>query len=158
MSRKVISKFRCLCEIKLTDGTVRRIQNWQYDPLIYKTKSWNYAGFVTPPFNKKIGEDAQSIQLTLPNIGSSQHGYLPVRDWVQNGSFSNAYIIFYLFVDDISISKHVFIVAERSFDDSSVDQESIIKINLRQPDDRTALLLTQKFDHKRFGELPQYSI
>lgn len=121
-------------------------------------KQWNYTGFLVPPFSKKIGEDAQSIQMLLPNMGSSKHGYLPIRDWCQNGMLSNAYVIFYLFVDNLSITKHVFIVAERYFDDSTIESESSIKINLRQPDDRSALILTQKFDHKRFGELPQYGI
>jgi len=158
MARKVVGEFRCLCEIKLADGTVRRIQNWNPAPIVYYNKNWNYAGFAVPPFTKKIGEDAQSIQIVLPNIGSSEHGYLPIRDWCQNGLFANAYVIFYLFIDDLSVAKHVFVVAERSFDDSSPESEATIKINLRQPDDRSAIVLTKKFTVKQFGELPQYAI
>jgi hypothetical protein len=155
MSRKVISEFRCLCEIKLSDGTSRRIQNWQAAPLNYLNKQWNYLGFDFPSLSKKIGEDAQTIQMVLPNIGSSQHGFLPIRDWCQNGILAGAYVTFYLFVDNLLTTRHVFIVAERIFEES---QGSSIKINLRQPDARGATILTQKFTHAKFGELPQVAI
>lgn len=144
-----------MCEIKLSDGGNRRIQNWQIAPLTYLNKQWNYLGFDLPVFSKKIGEDAQTIQMVLPNVGASQYGFLPIRDWCQNGFLSGAYVSFYLFIDADLVTRHVFVVAERIFEENN---GSTIKINLRQPDGRGALVLNQKFTHAKFGELPQVAI
>jgi hypothetical protein len=148
---------KCLCEIRLTNGLVRRIQNWQGAPLTYKGKQWNYLAFPMPPLTQKMGEDAQSLTVLLPNVKSGEHGYLPIRDWCQDGSLLNAFVTFYIFLGSGIINQHVFVVAERIFDDSDLNESAQIQIRLRQPDDRYCRILTQSYNNSILGESARYS-
>lgn len=151
MARILISDYRCLVKIHLSDGTIRRIQNWQYAPLTYRGKLWNYIDFPIPPLAKKIGEDAQSVILSLPNISSGQHGYLPIRDWIESGTMFGAYLTVYVFNAAEIVSEHVFVVQEQEFDESG-GQEDQIKLTLRQPDDRSAQVMTRTLSQNELGE------
>ncbi len=145
-----------MCKIQLLNGGVYRIQNWQIDPLVYNNTQWIYLPFPIPSFSKKLGEDAQTLQVVLPNIGSDRYGYLPIRDWISEGIVSGAYVTFYIFTD-ISQSQHVYRIAEQTFDDAQ-GQESWIKLNLRQPDDADALVLTGTFTNSLLGASARYAL
>ena len=151
MSRALTSDYRCLAKIHLSDGTIRRIQNWQYIPLVWRNKTWNYVDFPIPPLAKKIGEDAQSVILTLPNISSGEHGYLPIRDWIESGNTFGAYLSIYIFNVSEIVTEHVFVVQEQEFDEDN-GQEAQIKLTLRQPDDRWAQIMTRSLSHNEVGE------
>ena len=143
-------------QIKLLDGTTRYLQNWQIDPLVYKDKNWNYMPFPIPPFSRKMGEDAQTVQLTIPNLGAREHGYLPIRDWIQNGQISGAFLDFLIFNGSNLIVPHTFVVAEQSIESSRGNSTNEIKLNLRQPDDRRAVILTATYNNGNLGEVPVF--
>jgi hypothetical protein len=148
--RQLKNKYQTLVRLQLLDGTVRLIQNWQPTPLVWRGNSYNYLDFPTPPLAKKIGEDAQSVILTLPNISVGQHGYLPIRDWIESGAIAGALFICYVFNDTGFITEHVFCVQEQEFDETVASAQ--IKLTLRQPDDKTVQVMTGVFSSRQIGE------
>jgi hypothetical protein len=157
MARLVVADFRCLLQIRLKDRTVR-LQNWTPQPLTYKGRLWNYAPFTIPPLARKFGEDAQTITFNLPNIGSSQHGYIPLRDWVQDGTLSRARIIFWIFTSGLNNPmEHQFVVAERIFDETNPSGKGMIQLRLRPPDDRDAIVLTPTITNAIIGETTSFA-
>jgi hypothetical protein len=152
MVAAVVAKIKCLVEIWLTDGTISRIQNWDSEVLNYQGKSWNYLPFNYLPFGGKIGDDNRTISIELPNVGSSQHGYLPVRDWVQNGQLAGAYVTATMFDPNSSLrAEQVYRVAERSLSDTA-ESGSTISIKLRKAEDRFARIMTQTYNNQNIGE------
>jgi hypothetical protein len=140
------------------NSTSVRIQNWTKQALVYKGQIWNYAPFPIPPLTQKLGEDASTITFNLPNIGSSQHGYLPIRDWVQDGSLSRARITFLIFTSGFTNPiEHSFVVAERIFDDTNPSGQGQIQLRLRPPDDRNAIVLTPSITNAELGEIAKFA-
>jgi hypothetical protein len=109
-----------------------------------------------PPGAKKMGEDNQSVKITLPNVGSGDFGYLPIRDWAQDGTLSNAYFVITILVDDLPWSEQTYTVTEREFRDDG-NQSGQIVISLRQPDDAFATILTRTYNEDIIGTGLRYS-
>jgi hypothetical protein len=122
----------------------------------YQGKVWNYLPFPMPPGGKKMGEDNQSVKITLPNVGSGQYGYLPIRDWVQEGTLSNAYFVITTLVDDSPWSEQTYTVAEREFKDGE-NQGGQITISLRLPDDGFAMILGRTYNEDIIGSGLRYA-
>jgi hypothetical protein len=155
MSQIQTADLRVLIQIRRLKFPPTYLQNWQYQPLLWKGQNWNYAPFPIPPLARKVGEDSQSITYTIPNISSSQHGNLPIRDWVQDGSLSRARVTFYVFTSESTTPmQHNFVVAERIFDEN--ESRGQIQIKLRNPKDRNAIALTKTFTNAELGELANY--
>ena len=151
MTRLLQADYRCLVKIRLTDGTTRLIQNWQYLPLVWKGKNWNYLDFPIPSLTKDIGEDARSAILKLPNIGVAETGYFPIRDWIESGAIANAYFDIFIFVDSKVVTQHVLVVREQEISEADGSQ-GYINLTLRRPDDRMTLMMTRTLGYKEIGE------
>lgn len=111
--------------------------------------------FPIPSFSKEIGENAQTLQIVLPNLGSDREGYLPIRDWIRLGQLAGAFVTFYLFTD-LGRAEHNYRVAEQAFEDGS--GQAWVKINLRQPDDRDALVMTRTYTNADLGISARYAL
>lgn len=92
----------------------------------------------------------------MPNAGSGQYGYLPIRDWAQEGVLNNAYFVITTLIDDQPWTEQTYTVAEREFKDDG-NQSGQIAISLRQPDDAFATILTQSYSEDIVGTGMRYS-
>jgi hypothetical protein len=156
MSYIQIADIRMLLQIRQRNGQAIRMQNWQYDPLTYQGKLWNYAPFPIPSIARKVGEDTQSISYNVPNISSSQHGAIPLRKMLQDGSLSRARVTFWIFTSESTKPLQLnTVIAERIFDDSQYRGQ--IQIRLRNPADRNARTLTAVASNDVLGEFTSYS-
>jgi hypothetical protein len=147
-------QYKCLCLFRLNDGRTRYFQNWQREDkgiLSFRGKKYQYLPFPIPPLKREIGENASTISLELPNIGSSEFGYLPIRDWAQEKYIENALIRFEIFDGSNIITRHNFCVAER------ILKGNTIELRLRQPDDGFVRIMTGVYSYKDVGETPNYS-
>lgn len=147
--------YQCLATIQLIDGRVRRFQNWQRQPLYFNARKYVYFNFPLPPLTRSIGERAESVSLILPNVGASEYGYMPLREWAQGSELDNALITFDILDGGNTLYQHSFIVAERVF--QSIDNRSTIELRLRQPDDRNATVMTAIYSYSNVGEPPSFS-
>jgi hypothetical protein len=138
--------------LRLNDGRSRYFQNWDRDrDLLFNGHAHKYLNFPIPPLKRSIGEDAGTISLTLPNVGSAEFGYLPLREWAQQDFIENALLQFWIFIGDNILATYSFSVAERVF------SQRVIELRLRQPDDGFARALTAVYDYNLIGETPNYS-
>jgi hypothetical protein len=138
--------------LRLSNGQARYFQNWDdTKALIFRGQSYRYLPFPLPPLKRSIGEDATTISLDLPNVGSSEFGYVPLRDWAQQDLIENALIKFEVSDGGNIMQRHSFCVAERIFN------EAKIELRLRQPDDGFVRVMTKVYDWRLIGETPNYS-
>lgn len=152
-------KLGCLVSVRLTDGRTRRFHNWNRDQtkeiLTFQNKNYKYFSFPVPPLNRTIGERAESVSLILPLVGASEYGYFPLREWIASGALSNALLEFTIFDFAATIYRHHFTVAEIVTTRS--EGQSVAELRLRQPDDRTSIVMTAVYNHKTIGDSPSYS-
>lgn len=151
------TKLGCLVSVRLADGRIRRFQNWarSNDNLTFQNKVYRYFNFPVPPLARTIGERAETVSLALPLVGASEYSYFPLREWIADGSLGNALLEFTLFDFETTIYKHHFIVAEiLTFVE---DGNSTAELRLRQPDDRTAQILTAIYSYRLIGDAPSFS-
>jgi hypothetical protein len=157
LARQIETTLKCLMELLLVDGREFFLHNFpQASPLSYRGRTWQYVPFPIPPSQRKMGEDAQSLRITLPNVGSSQHGYLPIRDWAQDGTLDGAYFILTFLVADSPQMEQTFTIAEKEFRDDGENGAGQLILYLRQPDDAMAMILTDSYTEDLIGPGLQY--
>lgn len=152
---KSFSQLLTLITVRLVDGRVRRFQNSQAEALTFRLNRYEYFNFTMPALARTIGEKAETVSILLPNVGASEYGYFPLREWVQDGTLDNALIVFEVFDYENTLYQHSLIIAEKVVQQQ--DRRGIVELRLRQPDDRYAAIMTAVYNYKTIGESPTYS-